>query len=148
MADQSQLLHESNFLRNNLKQYVIGNTYNGIQILVTGPAGFAVVRGVLIPSRVIGAGGSSEDAYRLEGNIAFTLTSGNNYSITIVGVTFKSINYQMCPFAANITDGAGYGQLQGGTSNIICFGRIAHSSASLSLNNELASWPTWADDII
>lgn len=153
--DLQTLAHELTWLKNNFKQYIAGQTYNGVALTVsTGAAGFSLIRGTFRPYRFL------TGQYFLDFYFAFTLNStGTNTTLAVTGVTNLNITNVRQPFVINSSSAAGGAYSLGSTRNsgiadpntgdfrfIWAYGDTIDAIGRGTV--ELNSWPTWADDII
>lgn len=126
------------------KQYVVGTTYtNGTPNVTCGQAGWAVLRGALIPYQTY------DGAWRLRFGINGTFTSASitAASATISGTTFKTGYTQGCAgfFGGATTAPRIYIPGGAGTINFDTPSALSVSGLSMSGDVELDSKPTWAD---
>lgn len=132
------------------KQYIVGNTYNGVSLTITCPnTNFTVVRGVLIPWM------TSDGAWRVK--INFTAVqdgSGTDPVITIAGITSKNVAlyYQSLFQGHGTTLEYTYSQAANAlvvppNSNVFTMHASSVSTAEIVAFGEieLESRPTWAD---
>jgi len=142
--DIEALAHRIGWLENNFKQYVAGNTYNGVALTITGDNGFVNIRSVLTPSKTIG------DDNLLSLTICGSKNAGQGVTLTIPGITFKNISNYRQPLYC-ITDDSSVSYFFSGIATINGNTIIMRSNQSFSYctvkadNLELESWPTWAD---
>jgi hypothetical protein len=123
------------------KQYIAGQTYNGVALTVTGSNSFVLSRGVLIPYR------TSDGAWRLRFNIGSSgSTASATHSVTIAGIVFHA-GYTQATSCLTTSGGlsmvASYTSANGNSVN--CISSAAYMAPTYSGDAELVSKPTWAD---
>jgi hypothetical protein len=121
-----------NFVAN--KQYV-----GGVDFTVTGEAGFALRRAVLIPYQ------TSDGAWRLKGNINTIHTSGVNGDIIISGITYKDAFDQTVAATIRASGASVRAWATLNTNRIEVKFSTATTITQISFDVELNSKPDWAD---
>ena len=140
-------LDDASATRLGLKQYVAGTTYtNGTLSITSGQAGFAVVRGVLVPYQ------TNDGTWRLKFNVATSFTSASvaSIAVTLSGVTFKNVNNYVQPVTAmpggssSVAVSLAYASPNAGTITIQTTTSVSINGVHFSGDVELDSKPTWA----
>lgn len=132
------------------KTYIAGNTYNGVNISITGWAAVTTSFGVFIPYKTV------DGRYRLTFNFDIHLASSGSGNITISGVIFKNYTSTLGGQSVNantIKPGIDfypvkYAYAAENSSNIVINntdGNVGELSCSGDV--ELKSLPTWCDNI-
>jgi hypothetical protein len=138
-ASIEDLAHEISWLKNNFKQYIAGNTYNGMALTVSGFT--TITRAWFIPYK------TNNGNIFLRGYIAGSKPSAHNSTHTISGVQFKTFaspNYiSGSTVTADVPVIWSFGSSGTGIWNINATAPC--SVLAFSFDDELDSWPTWAD---
>jgi hypothetical protein len=130
------------------KQYVAGNTYNGVSLTVTG-SGFTLTRGAFVPYK------TTDGTWRLRLNIIGGHSAApSTFTAAISGVTFKTvagtagIRAQVCAAYTNGGYNITAGWVESGNGNIglSANNQAGSTSVAWSCDVELDSQPTWADN--
>jgi hypothetical protein len=116
------------------KQYVGGTDFT-----VTGPAGFSLTRGVILPYQC-----AFDGAYRARINIHYTITAGISGTIDIQNLDFKSGVTQVLNIYAN-SGNSNSAIVTGGDGEIDVTLGSAGTIIVLSGDLELNGKPTWMD---
>lgn len=133
--DIEALAHRIGWLENNFKQYVSGNTYNGIELTVGTSVG-TIDRGVVIPYKTIGGD------IRLRFNVSFSVPAANP-NVTITQISLKpSMTHVFGASCSN--DGTVTASWALSTNNILSV-RNTGTISGIFGDIELALWPPWAD---
>ena len=141
--DTSEILHELNKNTSDLtvfKQYVAGNTYNGVLLAVTG-TNWTTTRGVFVPYLTKETSKGSDSAYRLIMNIRGTLSvAASSPTITVTGINAPP-GAGAAFYSTGTMTGGSY--VSGSTIYVTFASNV--SSFAVSLDVELNSKPTWMD---
>jgi len=143
-ADINTLQTNINFIA--LRQYVEGNTYNTVNILVTG-SNWTTTRGVFVPYNTLETSLTGDSAFRLRFDIRGTISvTASTLTLTIVGVTFKNIaGFDQAVAVSNASTLGAEGRALTNTATIKMDRAANATDWSVSGDVELDSKPTWMD---
>lgn len=127
-----------------LKQYIAGNTYNGVALTVTG-LNWTTTRAVFVPYKTL------EGGFRMAFNVCGVMSvAAGSLAATIAGATFKNV----ANYTQSITGGGGAGGIDMGQvittpgSGVMTVFVAAGSTSNYFFSGdvELDSAPTWMED--
>jgi hypothetical protein len=150
--DIEALAHRIGWMENNFKQYVAGNTYNGVALTVSSlTAGFSLLYGSFTPYKKI------DGSVWLKFYFGFDCNStGTNFSVVVSGIKSKIISSYYQPFLiVTSSAAAGHytfsstrnsGTISPNTNNFYFFLSFGDTIDGIARGEiELESLPTWSD---
>ena len=129
---------------NRERQYVAGQTYNGVQLNVTvSPIGISnLYRAVFVPYKTV------DGTCRIRFNVYFDMTQNNNTeTVAITGIVFKSGSEQALASVSRTGswNGSDVSVTVAGTNTFTTLAIVGgQTHRSIFGDVELDSWPTWA----
>lgn len=144
-VDTSEILHELN-QKVELKQYVAGNTYNGVALTVTG-VNFTLTHGAFYPARTIATSLGGDEGFKVDFVVRGTVSAGvNNFALTYAGITTIADYQAICTYDQ---DGGVYCKRSymnpGGNTSLNTFSGTGWTKIVQFGVIRLSTKPTWMD---